>query len=175
MGPRSRLPPHEQAKGAVLAHIQAAFSIPNTTSNTSKMAFSMIYTAAVTFPFVVTVTSWLYLLPIDDAVPALAVPPQVLRCFSIATSSVINSVIAFIEIVVLSSVRKQKVDLYLDCSSILLLIYIATSNPHLGSRCRLHCVLLVGLHWSLLHPPSRIPSLLRPRTSWLESVIRDIY
>lgn len=176
MGSRSRLPPDEQAKGVFLAHVQAAFSIPTSTSDTSKMAFSMFYTAAVTFPFVITITSWLYLSPIDDSIQASSVVPRAMQYFSIASSSVFNSVIAFSEIVALSSVRKQKVQPSTTTtrSVVRLLIYIALGNPHFGDHCCMHCLLLVGLRWSLLHRSIRISSIFRSGASGVESVVRNV-
>jgi hypothetical protein len=73
------------------------------------IALSIFYTAAVTSPFVVTTAYWLYLFPISDFVSKAPLWPRFLQYFQIANSSIINSFIAFLEIMVLSSVRKQKV------------------------------------------------------------------
>ena len=112
MSPRNRLPPNEQAKGICLARLQASLSIPTSASNASTTAFSLFYTAAVTFPFVVTTTFWLYLFPssgFSDSMPFWA---QFLQYFRIANEAFMNSVTALLEIFVLSSVRKQSVCFY---------------------------------------------------------------
>lgn len=176
MGPRSRLPPHEQAKGAFLAHVQAAFSVPTSTSNKSKMAFSMFYTAAVTFPFVVTITSWLYLSPFEDSVRAVAVSPRALQFFSAASCTIFNSLIAAFEITILSSVRKQEVHLprTITRSVVPSLTYVATCKAYLGYHCNVHRLFVVGLHWALLHRPIRVLTVLRSSTSRMENAVCNL-
>ncbi|KAL2043925.1 hypothetical protein N7G274_003445 [Stereocaulon virgatum] len=108
-GPHHRLPPHEQAKGRVLANIQNAFSIPKNTDVNSKrrLAFSLFYTAAIIFPLVTTTVYWLFLFPLDFQPDPLSWP-RFLQYFKIANFTIINSVVALLEVMVISSVQKQK-------------------------------------------------------------------
>jgi len=108
--PANRLPPEEQAKGKYLARMQKAFSIPSDTDVASKkrIAFSLFYTAAVTFPFVVTIASWSFLNPLSSSVGPPFWPTPVIL-FIIVNFNVVNSAIALLEVMTLSSVHKQKV------------------------------------------------------------------
>ena len=116
VGAHSQLPPREQAKGRVLAHVQNFFSIPKNTNADSKkrLAFSLFYSAATTFPLVVTTTYWLYLFP-EDFQPDPPTWPRLLQCFVMANFYIINSIIAIVEAVLLSSVQMQKVANPLPC------------------------------------------------------------
>ena len=116
VGAHSQLPPREQAKGRVLAHMQNVFSIPKNTNVNSKkrLAFSLFYSAATTFPLVVTTTYWLYLFPADFQ-PDPPTWPRLLQYFVTANFYIINSIIAVVEVMLLSSVQKQKVAKSLPC------------------------------------------------------------
>ena len=110
MGPPSLLPPEEQAKGRYLARLQAAISVPlNTDVNSRRrIAFTFLYTVSTTFPFVVTIASWSFLDPLNFPMGSLSWPKPMLLFLAI-NINVVNSVIALLEIVLLGSVRKQKV------------------------------------------------------------------
>ena len=116
VGAHSHLPPREQAKGRVLAHMQNIFSIPKNTNVNSKrrLAFSLFYSAATTFPLVVTTTYWLYLFPADFQLDP-PTWPRLLQCFVMGNFCIINSIIAVVEVVLLSSVQMQKVAKSLLC------------------------------------------------------------
>lgn len=109
LAPYGRLPPEEQTKGKFLAQIQAGLSIPKSTDIQSKRSsvFSTFYTASVTFPFVISIAYWLLLFP-SAPVPEHGSKRQALYYFVLINVTVINSVTALVEIMVLSSVRKQK-------------------------------------------------------------------
>lgn len=108
--PADRLPPEEQAKGRYFAKMQKALSIPTDADIGSKkaIAFSLFYTAAVTLPLVVTIASWSFLDPLDSPVEP-SFWPRLVVLFTIANLNGVNSAIAFLEIILLSSVRKDKV------------------------------------------------------------------
>ena len=108
--PHSRLPPREQAKGRVLANIQNAFSIPKNTDINFKrrLVFSLFHTAAIAFPVVVTTTYWLFLFPLDFQ-PDPLFWPRFLQYLNITNFTIVNSAFALLEVMVLSSVQKQKV------------------------------------------------------------------
>lgn len=72
-----------------------------------QIAFSIFYTAAVTFPFVVTIASWSFLDPLKSSVRSAWPRPLVL--FIIANFNGVNSAIALLEVMILSSVPKQQV------------------------------------------------------------------
>lgn len=108
LAPYDRLPSKEQAKGKFLAQLQASLSAPTSTDTNSKRhpAFSTLYTASVTFPFVISIAYWLVLNPLELA-PTCG--GEALQNFVRISITVLNSVIALVEIVVLSSARKQEV------------------------------------------------------------------
>jgi len=115
----------------------ALFQIPRTTGPRAKnpILFSIFYTATVTLPFVVTIVFWLILVPTKATVnhvgpmaigkthhETIAPRPPVeggaegnpfrdgaLKAFVLINVNAFNTVIALLEILVLSSVRKQKV------------------------------------------------------------------
>lgn len=120
-----RLSPEEQAKGRYLAKVQKAFSLPTGVEIGSKkpIAFTLFYTAAVTFPLVVTIASWSFLDPLDSSI-GLSSWPRLMVLFIIVNLNGINSVIAILEIMILSSVHKQKV------KSLILLINLAESYSY---------------------------------------------
>lgn len=116
VGAHFQLPPREQAKGSVLAHMQNFFSIPKNTNADSKkrLAFSLFYSAATTYPLVVTTTYWLYLFPTSfQSDPATW--PRLLQYFVMANFYIVNSIIAIVEVMLLSSVQVQKVAKSLPC------------------------------------------------------------
>ena len=116
IGAHSQLPLREQAKGRVLAHMQNFFSIPKNTNADSKrrLAFSLFYSAATTYPLVVTTTYWLYLFPKSfQSDPATW--PRLLQYFVMANFYIVNSIIAILEVILLSSVQVQKVAKSLPC------------------------------------------------------------
>lgn len=116
VGAHSQSPPREQAKGRVLAHMQNVFSIPKNTNADSKkrLAFSLFYSAATTYPLVVTTTYWLYLFPMGfQADPPIW--PRLLQYFLMANYYIVNSIIAIVEVMLLSSVQVQKVANSLPC------------------------------------------------------------
>lgn len=117
--------------------VTAPFRIPRVTSPKAKsqILFSIFYTAAVTLPFVVTIVFWLILVPTASAfdhvgprsstslyheLTAPRPPVQggaegnplgdgALKAFVLISINAINTIIALSEILLLSSVRKQKV------------------------------------------------------------------
>jgi hypothetical protein len=119
------------------SRLTAPFRIPRVTSPNAKseIFFSIFYTAAVTLPFVVTIAFWLILVPTASAfdhvgrisstslyhkLTAPRPPVQggaeenplgdgALKAFVLININAINTVVAVVEILVLSSVRKQKV------------------------------------------------------------------
>lgn len=108
--PADRLPPEEQAKGRYLAKMQKALSIPTDADIGSKkpIAFSLFYTATVTFPLVVTIASWSFLDPLDSPIEP-PFWPRLSVIFIIANLNGVNSAIAVLEMTILSSVHKRKV------------------------------------------------------------------
>ena len=90
--------------------MQNIFSIPKNTNPDSKrrLAFSLFYSAAITYPLVVTTTYWLYLFPrsFQSDPPTW---PRLLQYFVMANFYIINSIIAVVEVMLLSSVQVQKV------------------------------------------------------------------
>ncbi|KAA6416403.1 MAG: hypothetical protein FRX48_01123 [Lasallia pustulata] len=109
----------------IFTKVKAAVPIPTTIDVKSKrhIAFSLFYTAAVSIPFVTTVVFWLVLhrsntsfepnavggsLPVDQAEEAYSFGGRFLQNFLFVNLNAVNSVIALVEIVVLSSVCKQK-------------------------------------------------------------------
>lgn len=109
LAPDGRLPPEKQAKGKFLAQTQALFSAPTSTDNNSKerFVFSTFYNASVTFPFIVSIAYWLVVYP-SEPVLDQGSKGERLHHFVLISITVLNSVIAFLEVMVLSSVRKQK-------------------------------------------------------------------
>lgn len=106
--------------------------IPTTIDVKSKrhIAFPLFYTAAVSIPFVTTVVFWLVLhrsntsfepnavggsLPVDQAEEAYSFGGRFLRNFLFVNLNAVNSVIALVGMVVLSSVCKQKVMFWNSC------------------------------------------------------------
>lgn len=119
MAPYGRLPPEEQTKGNFPAQIQAGLSIPTSTNINSKRSseFSTFYTASVTFPFVISIAYWLVLYP-SVPVSDYGGNDQTLYYFLLINITVLNSVIALLEIMILSSVRKPK-DLAIEVIAII--------------------------------------------------------
>lgn len=141
------------------SRVTAPFRIPRVTSPKAKnhIIFSIFYTAAVTLPFVVTIVFWLILVPTASAfdhdgprlmtslcprLTALRPPVQggaeenplgdvALKAFVLININAINTVIALVEILVLSSVRRQKV-LYLALQSRLRLQISQRLNAHIA-------------------------------------------
>lgn len=115
-----------------LAKVRTAISIPTTTDVNSKchVTCSLFYTAAVTLPFATSVVFWLVLyrsntslgpravagpLPVDQAVEAYSFSGKLLREFLDINLNAVNSIIALVEIMLLGSVRKQKVSSQSNC------------------------------------------------------------
>ncbi len=112
MGPLIKMDEDEQAKQGRLAKTIAVFSFASKPKN--KSAFSLFYTTAVTFPFVVTTFYWLILYPLGPLVDNEWV--KALQLFVLININVVNSALALFEIMILSSVRKQKVALHIESS-----------------------------------------------------------
>lgn len=96
--------------------MQNVLSIPKNTNTDSKrrLAFSLFYSAAITYPLVVTTTYWLYLFPANfQSDPPTW--PRLLQYFVMANFYIINSIIAVMEVLLLSSVQVQKVANSLPC------------------------------------------------------------
>lgn len=108
-----------------LAKVKSAPSIPTTADVSSKrlVACSVFYTAAVTLPYVTSVVYWLALyrsdtslgprpvaraLAMHQIIGSLSFSGRILRKFLLVKLNVVNSIIALVEIMVLSSVRKQQ-------------------------------------------------------------------
>ena len=70
--------------------------------------FAVFYTATVTFPFVVSISYWFVLYP-SDPMLVQGGEDEPLHNFILISTTVLNSVIAFVEVMILSSVREQKV------------------------------------------------------------------
>lgn len=148
--PYGRLPQEEQAKGKFVAQIKAGLSAPTSTETYPKryFVFSNFYTAAVTFPFTVSVAYWLVLQPLNTDL-GRGGKGEVLHYFVLISITMLNSVIAFVEVMALSDMRKQKV---------LILSARRNSLNFLGSghpSRRRHRHLLLICHmdslWPLLH------------------------
>lgn len=97
---------------SVLFRVIKAVSIPSSTSTRSKrrLAFSIFYAAANSFPFPTSVVYWLALFtsePLEDH--GITIDVVFLRYWVTVNVSAVNSGIAFVEIILLSSVREQKV------------------------------------------------------------------
>ena len=116
----------------ILTKVKDAVSIPSTIDMNSKrhIAFSLFDTAAVSLPFVTTVVFWLVLhrsntsfepnaaggsLPVDQAEEAYSFGGRFLKNFLVINLNAVNSVIALVKILVLSSARKQKVKFWNSC------------------------------------------------------------
>ena len=87
--------------------VGAFFEPPTSTEPNSKkmLAFSVFYTAASTFPFLVTIIYWLCLFHPEPA----EIGHIALRYFILVNVYGVTAIIAFLEIVLLNSARKQKV------------------------------------------------------------------
>ena len=70
--------------------------------------FSTLHTASVTFPFVTSIFYWLVLHP-SESIFDHARKGENFENFVLISTTVLNSTIAFVEVMVLSSPRKQKV------------------------------------------------------------------
>lgn len=156
------------------SRLKAFFRVPRTTDPKAKdyLLFSIFYTAAVTFPFVVTIVFWLILVPSEpmgnniggmiarglDLERFAARPPVeggaegdpfrdgALKAFVLVNVNALNTVIALLEILVLSSVRKQKVQHSSSPIKQLPLINLTvTGYPHHGPSS--HMQRLLCLDW----------------------------
>lgn len=143
--------PHDQ--GGLFLKLYNALSIPSAPNAKPKTGFlfSILYTAAVTIPLVITLVYWFVLRASNpDRAPSTllhlisfaagdsaqvsattsihiaSLGVKAISTFSSINMSVLNSVIALFEILVLSSVRKQKV-LYI------FLVSQVTPNYHAAS------------------------------------------
>ena len=94
----------------ILARIQAGLSAPTSADSSTKgyFIFTTFYTATVTMPFVVSIAYWLVLHPLDHSIDHGSKGETLYRFLLISTTT-LNSVIAFMEVIFLNSVRKQKV------------------------------------------------------------------
>ena len=100
----------DETKQDCLTALKFALSIPMNSKTDSKRSstFVMYYHAAITFPFVVTIASWFSLHPSNLALsPSLS--SRSLQIFLVFNFSIINSVIALLEVTVLSDVPVKKV------------------------------------------------------------------
>ena len=88
-----------------MAHFRQVFFIPRATDYNSRLAFSIFYTCATTFPFIVTFLYWFVLEETKGHEFHLGGVVGLVH----VNMAGINAVIAFVEIMVLSSVRKQQV------------------------------------------------------------------
>ena len=70
--------------------------------------FTIFYTTTVTIPFVVSIAYWLVLHRFDHMIDQGSMGDALYRFLFISTT-MLNSVIAFVEVMFLNSVRKQKV------------------------------------------------------------------
>lgn len=112
--------------GGFLPKVKSALSIPTTTNVDSKrhVACSLFYTAVVTLPFVTSMVYWLVLyrsnmslaprpvvmvLAMHQMMGSVSFSGRCLGEFLIVNLNLLNSVIVLVEIMLLSSVRKQKV------------------------------------------------------------------
>ena len=91
----------------------------------------LFYAAAVTFPIVVTIASWSFLHPLDSSSNSGAWS-RTLILFVTVNIHIVNAVIALAEILVLSSVRKQRVGSFLRPS--IRLIGPAVEDPRFDHR-----------------------------------------
>ena len=154
-----------------LAKVKAAVSIPTHTDVNSKrrIAFSLFYTTAVTLPFVTTVVFWLVLVsshtylgpraassavPMEQVLERDSLGVTFLRNFLIVNLNAINSVIALLEIMILSSVRKQKVTQWSGCVRLPMVanLHLAFRNAPQWSSSSYRSLLGLGwCHWSAPH------------------------
>ena len=104
------LPYEEQGNSDLLAERQVALSAPmsDTSDSRSSSVFSTLHTASVTFPFVTSIVYWLVLHP-SESIFDHARKGGNFDNFVLISTTVLNSAIAFVEVMVLSSVRMQKV------------------------------------------------------------------
>ena len=110
--PPSRFYSEEQSKRRCLARLQSGLSIPRSTDPKSKRrtAFSLLYIMAVVFPIVISIASWSFLRP-WELLSSSTKWPKALGRLIVANLNVVNSVIALLEVVALSSLPKHKVTL----------------------------------------------------------------
>ena len=97
----------EDSDDGLLTRVKNIFSIPRTTAFNSKnrLAFSIFYTCATTFPYVVTFLYWFVLNDGTGCIFKLG-PIQAMMHVNMYG---IGAVIALVETMILSSVRKQQV------------------------------------------------------------------
>ena len=148
-GPPNPLFPSEEAKRRCFTGLQTALLIPTHTEITSKRrtAFTFMYSAVTTFPIVVTIASWSFLHPSNVSLPSVSWSRPLLL-FLVINVNIVNSIIALIEAVILSSVQKQKV-LVLRCVEIPLTCVAASYT--LLNHCSVLGLLFLGRGWSNYH------------------------
>ncbi|KAM0800432.1 hypothetical protein BDR22DRAFT_247878 [Usnea florida] len=107
--PSYRLPYEEQGNSDFVAERQVALLAPmlDRSDSRSSSVFSILHTASVTFPFVTSIVYWLVLHP-SRSIFDHARKGGNFNHFVLISTTVLNSVIAFVEVMVLSSGRMQK-------------------------------------------------------------------
>lgn len=111
MAPHSRMNQDERRQNKLIVKAKAVVSIPKTskTGSSARTAFSIFYTAAVTFPFVVSLVYWMILYPATPVPKDASLFVKILHYFILVNKNAVNSAFSLMEIMLLSSVRKQKV------------------------------------------------------------------
>lgn len=102
-------PHHGSQAPSHATRLQKLLSPPRQHQTTKNRAFfSIFYVSAVTFPHVVSLIYWAILVPRNDATPVGDLfGPDWFKPFVTLNKYVVNSIIALIEVVFLSSIRRQ--------------------------------------------------------------------
>ena len=113
--------------------------------------FTIFYTATVTIPFVVSIAYWLVLHRFDHMIDQGSKGDALYR-FLLISTTMLNSLIAFVEVMFLNSVRKQKV-LTLSLRELTLLMLLGSGHPRRQSHCCLPPIRHVDSLWLFYHGP----------------------
>jgi hypothetical protein len=163
-------PHHGSAAPSAATMMQKIFSPPRQNQSTNnKLFYSIFYTAAVTFPFVVTLVYYLILVPHNngDFTSAFGLTDDLtdnlfghgwFKPFMVFNKYGVNCLAALIEVFVLSSVKRQEVcSLVAVLKSSLLLSHrtlisaIAGNGPCRWSLVPVTLLLWLGLDWQTHH------------------------
>lgn len=130
----------EQGNSDIVAERKVALSAPTSDRSDLRRSFvlSTLHTASVTFPFVTSIVYWLLLHP-SESIFDHGGKGGKFDNFVLISTTVLNSAIAFVEVMVLSSVRKQKV-FSLPCVRNICLKSIGPGYP--SSWCHRYLLLL---------------------------------
>lgn len=122
--PSCRFPHEKQGDCDFVAESQVALSAPTSDEFNFRRnsVFSSLHTASVTFPFVTSIFYWLVLHP-SESIFDHARKGDNFENFVLISTTVLNSVIAFVDVMVLSSVRKQK-DLATQAAGVIAMYFL---------------------------------------------------